>query len=53
MNKRQKRFMETTLPMVISYGLVVISITALFGFWWGILGIMLFTAIDVFMEKKE
>ena len=53
MNKHQKRFIETTLPMVIGYGLVVISLTALFGFGWGILGIMVFTAIDVMMVRES
>ncbi len=53
MNKYQRRFIETTLPMVIGYGMAVVSITALFGFGYGIFGIMLFTAIDVIMVKDK
>ena len=53
MNKHQRRFIETTLPMVIGYGMVVVSVTDLFGFGYGIVVIMLFTAIDVIMIKDD
>lgn len=53
MNKRQKRFIETTIPSVIGYGFVIAALTALLGFGWGMLGIMVFTAGDIFMVREN
>ena len=48
MNKYQKRFLETTLPMIICYGTIVLVLTNLFGFKWGVVGIGVFTVWDIF-----
>ncbi len=51
MNKRLKRFVETTVPMVIGYGLVIVVATGYVGIHWGILGIVIFASIDVIMVR--
>ena len=52
MDKRLKRFLETTLPMIIGYGLVLIISTAVLGIGWGLLGILIFSVIDVLMIEE-
>ncbi|KKL17992.1 hypothetical protein LCGC14_2480010 [marine sediment metagenome] len=49
MNFRLKRFIETTLPMVVGYGMVITAITTLWGIHIGLLGIILFSIVDIVM----
>ena len=51
MNKHLKRFIETTLPMVIGYGLVVSVTTHFVGFYWSLIAIIIFAIIDAMMVR--
>ncbi len=53
MHNKLLRFFETTLPMVIGFGTVVVTIAILEGFWWGIAGVMLFAIVDVLMTRGD
>ena len=53
MNPKLRRLIETTIPMVIGYGLAVSSITALMGFRWGFVGIIVFAIVDVLMIRTQ
>ncbi len=50
---KYQRFIETTLPMIVGYGMAVVSVTALFGFGWGILGMIIFAIVDVALHKEN
>ena len=52
MKERLKRFIETTIPMFILYGLTVLILTYKIGFEWGLMAIGIFAIIDVIMAKK-
>lgn len=47
MNKRMKRFLETTLPIVILYGLVLVAVTHYVGKEMGIIGVITFAIVDL------
>ena len=52
MNFRLRRFIETTLPMIIGFGLSVVVVTKLFGFGWGIICIIIFSIVDITMTTR-
>ena len=51
MNCKLKRFIETTIPLIIMYGLVVLITTFYLGLRWGFLAIALFAIVDVVTIK--
>ena len=53
MNIKLKRFIETTIPMVIGYGLVVLIVTYNIGLWLGFVAIGTFVIVDVIMTKRK
>ena len=53
MNYRLRRFIETTLPMVILYGITIVVSTKLLGPNYGLLGVLVFTILDVILTKKK
>lgn len=53
MNFRLKRFIETTSPMIIGYGLVIASVTLLLGIWYGLVGIIIFSIVDVVVITEK
>ena len=50
MNKRFKRFIETTLPMIVGFGLVQVIVTHYVGIEIGIIGIIIFAIVDVVLH---
>lgn len=48
---RFKRFIETTLPMITLHGFIVWAVTFKAGFLWGLLPILIYTIVDVMMER--
>ncbi len=50
MNKKTKRFIETTLPMIILYGGANIIMSKFIGVWAGILSILFYAIVDVLMS---
>jgi len=52
MNFRLRRFIETTFPMIIAYGLTLVIITNVFGFKWGLVVIGMYSIVDVVMLRK-
>lgn len=53
MNYRLKRFTETTIPLIIGFGLVTVAATGLYGYVGGLLSIVFFAMVDVVMLKKQ
>lgn len=53
MNHRLKRFVETTFPLIVLYGLTVLILTYKIGIEWGFLVIGTFTIVDIVMQRKE
>lgn len=53
MNKKLKRFIEVTFPMIILYGFVVLIVTYKIGFEWGLIAIGIWTIVDVLMTKNK
>ena len=51
MNYKLKRFIETTIPLIILYGLTVLILTYKLGLGWGFLAIGVFTIVDVILAK--
>lgn len=49
MNFRLKRFLETTLPIIVLHGFVVAIITSVFGLYVGILPIVIYAIVDITM----
>jgi len=47
MNKRLKKLLETTLPKIISFGLIETVVTHYIGWEMGILGVMVFAIVDL------
>lgn len=52
MNFRTKRFIETTLPMIILFGIMVCAATWV-NIWFGLIAILLFAGVDVIMLRKK
>ncbi len=52
-NPKLKRFIETTIPMVIGYGLVVWVTTYYVGLFWGLMSIVVFAIVDVLTPRPE
>jgi len=53
MNYKLKRFIETTIPVVILYGLVVLILTYNIGIEWGFLAIGVFAIVDIILCREE
>ena len=52
MNFRLRRFLETTSPMIIGYGIVIALTTKYFGINIAITSILIFSMVDIVMLKK-
>lgn len=52
MNYRKKRFIETTIPIVIGYGLIVL-VTTLLDVRYGLMAILIFAVIDPVMSRDK
>ena len=52
-NHRVRRFIETTLPMIIVFGLTIVSVTALFGYIFGFIGIVVFSIVTLPITSKK
>ena len=52
-NPKIKRLIETTLPMVIGYGLVVLVATYFGDLIFGLIAIIIFSIIDVLMTRSQ
>lgn len=52
MNNRQRRMVEVTLPIIIGYGAVVMTVTTLLGFGYGLLSISLLAMLDIALVKE-
>ena len=48
-----KRLIETTLPIIVMFGLVVAFVTKYIGLWMGLIAIFLFAFWDVMFTTKE
>lgn len=53
MNKRLKRFLETTLPLITGYGLITIALTLTFGWIGGLMSVLIFSVVDVVFINEE
>ena len=53
MKHKLKRFIETTFPVFILYGLAVLILTYKIGFKWGLLAIIIFSIIDIIYSKTN
>ena len=53
MNPKLKRFIETTIPMIICQGVVVALIANLFGFNAALVPILIYSIVDVLMTKSQ
>ena len=53
MNYKLRRFIETTLPMITLFGIVVVLMTKFVGVIFGLWAVTIFTIIDVVMTKRR
>lgn len=53
MNYKLRRFFETTLPMILLFGLLIVFVTNYLGIGIGIIGVIVYTITDVLMTTKK
>lgn len=52
MTKRFQRFIESTLPNIIGFGMVTVALTSLFGLLWGVISVVVFAIVDIIWVEQ-